>query len=480
MPANRDVSGAFGVSRREFIAGCAACAAGVSVASAFGGVGGCPLNLQAAPALGGGSKTKVRLVLVYPSPDQPIWPNIGYDFDKHNNEFVEKLRKGCPGIEFLPCKVMSKADAQSVIARDGEVDGYLVYLSGCLWGGAPDMIGSLGKPTVFADHLYAGSGAFLTSYGRMRRQGMKVVAVSSSRVEDIVEAARCIETVNKLRSAKMLVVGRKADKTIEDVFGTKVVAVDFSEIKDAYEKVDRAAASEKAGQWMKDAARIIEPSRVDIEKSAAIYYAMCDLLSRYDAQAITVHCLGGFYGGHISAYPCLGFMQLNNDGFVGGCEGDKRSAMTMLLMAYLTGRPGYISDPVIDTSKKQIIYAHCVAPTKVFGPAEQSNAYHIRSHSEDRKGACARSLMPLGQMTTTIQFDAGKMQVIMHQGVTVENVDEDMACRNKLAVEVEGDVHKLLNEWDRWGWHRVTFFGDYKRSVYNMAGLLGFEVVEEA
>src|SRR5574337_693990 len=32
------------------------------------------------------------------------------------------------------------------------------------------------------------------------------------------------------------------------------------------------------------------------------------------------------------------------------------------------GRPGYISDPVIDTSKNQIIYAHCVAPTKVFGP----------------------------------------------------------------------------------------------------------------
>jgi len=39
---------------------------------------------------------------------------------------------------------------------------------------------------------------------------------------------------------------------------------------------------------------------------------------------------------------------------------------------------------------------------------------------------------------------------------------------------------KLLNYWDEWGWHRVTFFGDLKRPVYNIVSLLGFEVVEEA
>jgi hypothetical protein len=61
----------------------------------------------------------------------------------------------------------------------------------------------------------------------------------------------------------------------------------------------------------------------------------------------------------------------------------------------------------------------------------------------------------------------------------VANVDLDLACRNKLAVEVKGDVYKLMNNWDTWGWHRVTFYGDYKRQVYNMASLLGFEVFEE-
>lgn len=469
-----------GISRRDFLGGCAACTAGASMLSAIGASSAFALDKDVAPALGGGTKAKVRLVLAYPSPERPIWPNIGYDFDRHNRQFVQKLRSTCSGIEFLTCDVMNDDEAKKVLEKDNEVDGYIVYLSGCLWGAVPDIIASKRKPTAYVDHLFAGSGEFLTAYGRVRRKGMKIAAVSSSRIEDVAQAARCIETIAKLKSSKMLVVGGNADKTIEEKFGTKVVDVDFAELNDAYNKADKEQAKKIADRWIKAAEKVIEPTRDDIVKSAAMYLAMAQLLERHKAQAITVNCLGGFYGGHIFAYPCLGFMQLNNDGYIGGCEADQRSAVTMLLMTYLTGRPGMISDPVIDTSKKQIIYAHCVAPTKVFGPNGPSNPYHIRSHSEDRKGACNRSLMPLGEMTTTLKFDAAKKQVIMHQGVTVENVDEDMACRNKLAVEVKGDVYKLLNEWDRWGWHRVTYYGDYKRAVHNVAALIGFSVLEEA
>jgi len=212
-----------------------------------------------------------------------------------------------------------------------------------------------------------------------------------------------------------------------------------------------------------------------------MYLAMTDLLQRHNAQAIAINCLGGIYNGNmVEAYPCLGFMQLDNDGKVGACEADQRSTITKLLMSYLVQRPGFISDPVIDTAKNRIIYAHCVGPTKVFGADGAANPYHIRNHSEDRKGACNRSLMPLGEMTTTIKLDHNKKQIIFHQATTVENVDDDKACRTKLAAEVKGDVYKLLNLWDEWGWHRVTFFGDLKRPVYNIAALLGFEVVEEA
>ncbi len=108
---------------------------------------------------------------------------------------------------------------------------------------------------------------------------------------------------------------------------------------------------------------MIEPTPAEIEKSAAMYLAMCSLMSKQQCQAITINCLGGFYGGKMEAYPCLGHCQLNNDGLVGACEADLQSTLTMLLMGYLVGRPGYISDPVVDTATNQVIYVHCVAPT---------------------------------------------------------------------------------------------------------------------
>jgi len=116
----------------------------------------------------------------------------------------------------------------------------------------------------------------------------------------------------------------------------------------------------------------------------------------------------------------------------------------------------------------------------VFGPRGAANPYHIRTHSEDRKGAAVRSLLPLGYMTTTLEIDPVSREVILHQGRTAANIDEDMACRTKLAAEVKGDIDKLMTYWDRWGWHRVTFYGELKDVVYELSDALGCKVIEEA
>ncbi|MCK4338101.1 MAG: hypothetical protein KAX11_09155 [Candidatus Aminicenantes bacterium] len=473
-------SGDQNLSRREFLGCCGMYAAGVTAFSASNPAGASTLPLAARPGGQKMRKTRIRVVLAHPSSKEPCWPNIGYDFEGNKKQFMKGLRKGCSDVEFLPVTAMKDEDAITILKKDAEIDGYIVYLSGCLWGRVPEKIAGSGKPTIMVDNLFAGSGKFLTGFARTKRQGLKVIAVSSSDFADVIEAVRCLDTLNKLRLSTALVVGGKPDSVIEDCFGTHMKGIDFPEISQVYKAADPVKAGKWADRWIKGAAKVIEPSRQDIIKSGAIYLAMLELMKKYKAQAITVNCLGGFYGGYLTAYPCLGFMQLNNDGYVGACEADQRSTITMMLMNYLTGRAGMISDPVIDTSKNRIIYAHCVAPTKVFGPDSPSNPYHIRSHAEDRKGACPRALLPLGEMTTTLLFDAGKKQVILHQGKTVENVDLDIACRNKLAVEVKGDVYKLLDYWDLWGWHRVTFYGDLKRPVYQIAALLGFEVIEEA
>ncbi len=465
-------------SRRSFLGKCATCAAAFAAAGA--GTTGLTRPACAAPE---GEKARVTVLYLYPDPSGPIWPNIGYDFAGRIRELTAGLVGGCPGIDFSFEEVTSgtEADARKIVERHADADGFVVYLVGCLWGVTPQVVAASGKPVVMVDELFAGSGEFLTAYAQVKREGRKAAAVSSSRFGDVLEAVRSFECLHALRRSTMLVVGAEPDSRIEPVFGTTVRVVPFSEINAAY-KVSRSPEIRAvADRWVRGAEKVVEPGRAEIEKSAAMYLAMSSLLEKHRARAITINCLGGIYSKNmVEAYPCLGFAQLDDDGLVGACEADQRSTITKMLMSSLTGRPGFISDPVIDTSRNRIIYAHCVGPTKVYGPSGAQNPYHIRDHSEDRKGACNRSLMPLGEMTTTVLFDYIKREVIMHQGVTVENVDDDKACRTKLAVEVKGDVYKLMEYWDQWGWHRVTFYGDLKRQVYNIAALTGFRVVEEA
>jgi hypothetical protein len=468
------------LNRRGFLSGCAACTAYAATRPLFGFV---PASI-AAPDLFPTDKAKVRLVFSHIPNDRPTWPNIGYDYEARKKELTAKLTQECPDIQFEPITAMNAAEGKKLLENDKDVDGYLVYMLG-IWAGAGREIAAAGRPVIFVDDLYAGSGEFLIEYSRARRQGLKVAGVSSSNFADVVQALKCFSALRKMRSSTVVDVTEKEKLwgdplAIETVWGTKVHKIGQRELNEAYGRVDKAEAEKWAKNWIRGARKVVEPSHEEIIKSGGMYLAMQDLMKQNQAQALTIDCLTLFYGNQLPAYPCLGLFQFNNDGYVGACEGDLPSALSMLLMTYLTGRPGYISDPVIDTSKNQIIYAHCVSMNRVWGPQGKANPYDIRSHSEDRKGASVRSLLPLGEMTTTLLFNATRKEVVMHQARTVANVDEDKACRTKLAAEVRGDINKLLLEWDQWGWHRVTFFGDLKKPVEDIAALMGFKVVMEA
>ena len=465
------------LSRRRFLATCSSSAACALCASlcAPRALTAQTAGAQTSPPPAGtarGEKARIRLVFSHPAPGIQGWPYVGYDFEGRKTEFTARLRSGCPNIEFLPAPVpRTQEDTTKILAADSEVDGYVLYLLG-LPSSPVGAITASGRPVVVVNDLYGGG------IGTMR--GARVALVSSSDFNDVIQAVRTYETIQRLRSSTLLdVVNRdpRDAKAIEEDFGTKIQTISADDFNAAYAKADVAESDKWAKTWIRNAEKIVEPSEEEIGKSGRMYLAMRDLLTARGAQGVAVDCLTLFYAGRMPAYPCLGFFQLNNDGLVGACEADLQSAITMLAMTYLTGRPGYISDPVIDTSKNQIVYAHCVAPTKVFGPRGTANPYHIRSHSEDRKGASIRSLLPLGQVVTSLKFMPGQKTVVIHTAKTVANIDDDKACRTKVAAEIP-NAQKMLEGWTQ-GWHRVTVYGDHRNRVTTLSALLGFKVVEE-
>jgi hypothetical protein len=288
------------------------------------------------------------------------------------------------------------------------------------------------------------------------------------------------EVLRLLGLSRILVV--RDDKTsgpAKPILDVAVENVTFAEVNESWKNADRDEARAVADRWQKKA-RIMEGvSRETLESSAAMYLGMKEVLRKHGANAITINCLGGFYGGHIHAYPCLGFHELCNEGLVGACEADVTSTATQLVMAAMTGgRTGFISDPVIDTARRRIVYAHCVAPNRAFGPQGEANPYEILTHSEDRQGASLRSILPEGYMTTTLEVrESG---ILFHQAKAVGNDPDDRACRTKLCAEPVGDIEKLFTMWDEWGWHRVTCYGDLKAPVEELARARKLPIITEA
>jgi len=476
-------------------------------------------------------KPKLRIRVVYSlhatQQDRPDWPNKGFDFGPVMDHLNHELTRRCSGFEFIPTQATGEESAKALLAADqaaGNVDGYLVYQMNC-WNRVVQTLAKSNKPVLYADFQFGGSGGFLVYNATfLRHQTSNVGFVASSRLKDLVAAVKCFgvmqqggsaadfvaatekvrlahtphpgksagkadalvclsasECANRLKVCKILAVQNQKSGPAGELMGITIQNIAFSEVNQAWEQADKAEARAVADNWVKSAKKVEGVSRETLETSAAMYLAEKALLKRHNAQGITINCLGGFYGGHIHAYPCLGFHQLNSDGLVGGCECDVRSAATMLIGATLTqGRPGYISDPVIDTAKRQIIYAHCVAANKVFGPTGRTNPFEILTHSEDRQGASVRSYLPVGYLTTSLQFDQGRKEILMHRAVAVANDPDDRACRTKLCAEPVGDIEKLFRYWDQWSWHRVTFYGDLKAPIYALADATGWRVVEEA
>jgi len=508
------------LTRRRFLATAAAAAASTLLSS--------PAASEARASETAG-KARIRILYSLHAPQQavPDWPNVGFDFVPVMDRINTALARACLDFEFVPTLATGEEQAKKVLEGDAAapVDGYLVYQLNC-WNRVVQTMAASGKPVLYADYQFAGSGGFLVyTAGFLRAQAPNVGFVASSRLDDVIAAVKCFDVVKKggspaefaaavararlgrtpgaaarpavardavavlpaadclrqFRESKILAVRGQESGPAGESMGIQIVNVPYSEINDAWKAADRDESRAIADRWQKTAAKVQGVSRETLESSAAMYLGMKKVLAAHGARAITVNCLGGFYGGHIHAYPCLGFHELNNEGLVGGCECDVRSAATMVAGGILTGgRPGFISDPVIDTAKRQIIYAHCVASNRVFGPKGAASPFEILTHSEDRQGASVRAILPAGYMTTSLEVEAARKEILLHRAKAVGNDPDDRACRTKLCAEPVGDIEKLFTMWDTWGWHRVTFYGDLKEPVYALADALGYKVIEEA
>jgi L-fucose isomerase-like protein len=147
-----------------------------------------------------------------------------------------------------------------------------------------------------------------------------------------------------------------------------------------------------------------------------------------------------------------------------------------LLLTSFSGKPGFVSDPVFDTSRNEVIHAHCVSSTALQGIGGPALPYIVRTHMEDNKGVSMQVLVPAGETVTCGKFlDPSRFAI--STGQVVDNVDDPRGCRTKFRTRVS-DAARMLENFSG-ELHRVVVFGDYTKAVQQMGRLMGFRVIQE-
>jgi len=471
-------------SRRQFLGATAA-------GGAFLAAGGFlrAMEKEAKPSL-----PPVTIRKVYVGRGGSAWPKPEIDIPAEVAKFEERfaaIEKKLAGVKLAGGEIIgSPAEAQKVADSIGDAGGLLVIHLSLGTGHLLARMVHIGLPTIIFAQPFSGHEWMYVP--EWQRAGKRVAICATSDLGELEEAVAILGVPARMRASRLLLVGGPAGtpaacsaEKIKEKLGTEVVSVTVEQVIEAHKAVGAKIAEADGDAWIRAAKKVIEPSRDEIIKSAKMYFAMRELMAKERGQAITIRCLGGIPI-QILGYPCLGFSKLCDDGFVGACEADMDSTLTMLIFQYAFGAPGFITDPLFDTSKNAVIHAHCTSPTMMDGTGGERAPYLIRTHRDDNRGASLEVEMRVGQTIT-----CAKLSNLEHMLISTGRISEitdfdDRGCRTQITTEVR-DAHAML---DNWGMgllgtdmmtllHRVVFYGDRMRGVRRLAPLLGFKVVEE-
>jgi hypothetical protein len=466
------------LSRRCFIK---STAAGLAASSALTAIAA-QLAKSSAP-MPIGLTSKVRIGKVYLGRERPGWPMSRVDLSADMRQFEAELAKlgaGLKDVEFVEGGIVSGPEQlASVKEKFKGVDGILaIHLSMGITGSLEGLF-ELHTPIVLFALPYSGHEWHIVA--GWQRQGKPIEVYPSSRHEDVLVAIRPFRAIHRLKEARILNVNHgPADaaycQAVRDKFGTEIISLKLPDLEAAYKAADRSEAMADMRRWVREAKKIVEPTKEEILKSSLMYIAMRDLLAQHQAVLITMNCLGMGLMDRGMGYPCLGFVRFNNMGLGGVCEADLKSSMTHLIFAYLVGKPGFVTDPVFDLSNSTIIHAHCVAATQMEGPDGPAAPYHIRSHLEDGRGASLMVKMPIGRKVSMARL-LGTDKMLFSTGDAVDSPFVERGCRTKLTMKVE-NISKFLENWSS-GLHRVVFYGDHTRDLQSYCRFAGIRLLLE-
>jgi len=455
---------------------------------------------------------KINCCFAVKAPTGLSWPGIGQDYEERKTYYRTLLEENFGSeYEFVFTELTAQATDEELRALTG-CDGFMMILLAHGTALAQRISGML-KHGLIIDDPFGGSGDIIRVANIIKDRQYPLATVGTQDTQALLHRIRVYLAVPKIQGSRILVfknfekmtaekeeemkrsigtgstmkrykAGKQGfDETVErirDVFGITVVMKTLAELNAYMAAVNVDEARAYADKWTREAREVVEPTHDDLVNSAKMYLALEKAKADARADVVSVDCILMFFAYDMAVYPCMSFFEMNNNGEIGVCEGDLDSCVTSIIIRAVSGRPGFVSDPFVDTEANEVVYAHCVASCKPLGPDSAACPYRIRTHSEDHASAALQVILPDGYPLTTVKVSAAARAMNIHSGVSAGNVDHECGCRTKLVCRVP-DSKRIMRNWhnELFSWHRVTVYGDYRADLAEIANYLGLKLYEE-
>ncbi len=470
-----------GIDRRIFMGTVGATAGYIALSSGMP-----PL---AASTNSGKGRAKVLGAFVYP-PTEILdeegyysWPGSSFDAEGRQASYMKEIRAIGERLDMdiLMREAPLDTDEQTAafideIKRQNPDGLLLIPFKKGHWERLVKVIQETKVPSI----VMATLGVLLIGHVRQLRHEPGVYMISAQDdMNSIAYGMKMIHTARWMRESRIINIDNDEFKESKvPNLGTTIIEIPRARfVEECQKAAGSAEAKNLAKRYLAEAQEIVEPSEKDIYDAATTYFALKRLVEQENSDAVMMNCLPGLKHPHQHVPPCMGFMNLRDEGIPVGCESDTDATLTMMLIQKLFDVPAFQHNPTVDTSKNHYICAHCTSASKMNGPDSPSEPYILRSHAEAGWGCVPRVLFKAGQEVTITKYLQNETtpQMLVYTGTMIgcPPIPPTGGCRTN----AETTINELEDVCDLKGHHLCMFYGNHGRQLRDFCQLTGIEAM---
>ena len=232
------------------------------------------------------------------------------------------------------------------------------------------------------------------------------------------------------------------EKEVSTVLGSELIDIDMNELLEAY---DATAASEDIRDGL------------NFGSSNRLVKAVTKIREEHFLDGLTIRCFDLLDSIHTTG--CLSLANLNAEGFIGTCEGDVMSMLTMAVVRKVTGQSSFQANPSrIDVRDNTMVLAHCTLPY------DMAESFGYDTHFESGIGVAVKGELRK-QPITILRLAKDLRTFWCAEGEITDNLNESTLCRTQIEVSLDDDYSVgdlLLNPC---GNHHIVFYGRHRMEI---------------